>query len=227
MAVKQRRKTMRYMTKFVMSLIVMLPLSCGGTDDGTEGEAEAEAEAEAEGEAEAEAEAEAEGETGKGLLVVSAGPSLAGDPLVKLLINYVVETEFQAGGETQVEVDINPTPYVKLEIPGYGWAVPGYQFSGDVNEWEINGLEIAENATVELHATLCRDLTGRWTDGVVTRDVTMLATEEGYCAAIGFPCGNVRVEGDSVRTSGDNLYPILENGSRVEIGESAVCTRLE
>jgi len=218
------------MTKFVMSLIVMLPLSCGGTDDGTEGEAEAEAEAEAEGEAEAEAEAEAEGETGKGLLVVSAGPSLAGDPLVKLLINYVVETEFQAGGETQVEVDINPTPYVKLEIPGYGWAVPGYQFSGDVNEWEINGLEIAENATVELHATLCRDLTGRWLyHGRVDTEenVTMEADIDGHCATVGFStCGGIAIEGDFVRGADDVLYPILDNGSRIEFG-GVVCTRLE
>ncbi|MBI4281113.1 hypothetical protein HY628_02870 [Candidatus Uhrbacteria bacterium] len=109
---------------------------------------------------------------------------------------------------------------VQVRCDGYGYAVPGFQWStmdDPVTEWVAREIEVTENAQVAISATLCRDLTGRWnTPGAGISEVTLDTSRDGRCFANGFSPFGFEVLGDRVSTNGADWIPLLNEASRIE-----------
>lgn len=198
------------MKKWLFALMLLFPTAgCGG---GNEGEP-------IEGEAENEAEAEGAPETG--LLVVSVEPALpAGTAPFQLYVDDLMMMQLPTGETAEVEVEAGEHD-VRVVCPGYGYAVAGYEWASDgepVGDWDMENVLVQAEATVDIDATVCQDLTGHWmSDDGEDWPWVYIYTSAGSCFTSNFFGFEVRGDEVAVQGGASPWFPILENGRRIEI----------
>lgn len=158
-----------------------------------------------------------------GTLHVAVNPALEGAAPVELRFDgaMMLGTEIVPGTELAVEVEAG-THTVGLVCPDFCWATANGNWTSQgqsCGEWELD-VTVPVNDTARLEATLCRDLTGRWTlEGSADppRDVYVISAN-GRCTTRNMPLFNFEVLGDQVRPEEGNgaWVTVLDNGNRIE-----------
>lgn len=166
------------MKRFLFALC-LAPLACGGGDNTGPTDS---------GEGEAEAEGDGDVTPAMGTVLVNVEPALASATPFQLVVDGVTMMSAPTGESAAVDVEAGRYD-MKIVCPGYGYAVAGYEWCTDlrdsvcqpVSEWTMERVEVTANATVEITATVCRDLTGWQCDCSPT--AFYLYTQDGQCKA--------------------------------------------
>lgn len=129
-----------------------------------------------------------------GTLVLNIAP-MGIDMMVELDVDGDKMTMVKVGSANEITLKAGSHD-VRLLAPGYGYAVPGYNWSGgDVSKWTITDLVVNADAKVNVSAILCRDLTGTWNTLDGPKDVD-IAAFDGKCVSRGFSPIDFVISGD-------------------------------
>lgn len=159
-----------------------------------------------------------------GMIQVMVSPSMPGLK-IELIVDSKMMGEVLTGMPSTPVAIIAGMHDVQLIAPGYGYAVAGYQWDTQgepVTQWKMRDVAITTSTTVQIKATLCRDLAGKWVDDNGKFFDSYMISKDGACTA-GFPPFPFYVNGDKLTVAGDAGAcsgvdaQLLNSGNRITV----------
>ncbi|MDP3985341.1 MAG: hypothetical protein Q8P82_01130 [bacterium] len=158
-----------------------------------------------------------------GTLTVQISPKFDASMSVEVVVDGVSTAVMHPGEAKTLELKAG-SHTVQVKTMGYGYAVPGQKWSTSslsVDQWVMRDLKVEANATTQVGATLCRDITGKWQNSETGTKSVSVESQEGNCTAHMGPFG-FKISGDSLMVSGNGACDgteaqILDNGNRIYV----------
>lgn len=170
---------------------------------------------------------------GEGNITVAVAPIYADKKPVEVILDDESKSSIVAGDSVTLTTEVG-SHTLQIFAEGYGYAVPGYSWStvsSPCSQWKMREVSVLSEAEVNVNASLCRDLTGKWktsAGGGITS--TWIKSDNGKCVSGGFDPINFKIIGDKlivsdIGSSCDGIETKIENGNIVfDCGNGAVYT---